>query len=39
LLFITSGLAALSRAVTQILDEQSNSMLAESTGERKQTSA
>jgi len=36
LLFITAGLAALSRAVTQILDEQSHSMLAESTGERKQ---
>jgi biopolymer transport protein ExbB len=39
LLFITSGLAALSRAVTQILDEQSQSLLAESVGERKQTSA
>jgi biopolymer transport protein ExbB len=39
LLFITAGLAALSRAVTQILDEQSHSMLAEDTGERKQASA
>jgi biopolymer transport protein ExbB len=39
LLFITSGLAALSRSVTQILDEQSQSLLAESVGERKQTSA
>ena len=39
LLFITAGLAALSRSVTQILDEQSHSMLADSTGERKQTSA
>jgi biopolymer transport protein ExbB len=39
LLFITAGLAALSRAVTQILDEQSHSMLAESTSERKQTSS
>jgi len=39
LLFITTGLAALSRAVTQILDEQSQSLLAESVGERKQTSA
>jgi len=38
LLFITAGLAALSRAVTQILDEQSHSMLADSTGERKQAS-
>jgi biopolymer transport protein ExbB len=38
LLFITAGLAALSRAVTQILDEQSHAMLAESTGERKQAS-
>ena len=35
LLFINSGLAALSKAVTQILDEQSHAMLAESTGERK----
>jgi biopolymer transport protein ExbB len=31
LLFINSGLAALSRAVTQILDEQSHAMLAAST--------
>jgi biopolymer transport protein ExbB len=38
LLFINSGLAALSRAVTQILDEQSHAMLAASTGERKQSS-
>jgi biopolymer transport protein ExbB len=38
LLFITAGLAALSRAVTQILDEQSHSTLADSTGERKQAS-
>jgi biopolymer transport protein ExbB len=38
LLFITTGLAALSRAVTQILDEQSQSQLAESVGQRKQTS-
>lgn len=38
LLFINSGLAALSRAVTQILDEQSHSMLADSTGDRKQAS-
>jgi biopolymer transport protein ExbB len=38
LLFINSGLAALSRAVTQILDEQSHSMLAANTaGERKQS--
>jgi biopolymer transport protein ExbB len=36
LLFINSGLAALSRAVTQILDEQSHAMLAKNTGERKQ---
>ena len=36
LLFLASGLAALSRAVTQILDEQSQSLLAESVGERKQ---
>ena len=35
LLFINSGLAALSKVVTQILDEQSHSMLAASTGERK----
>jgi biopolymer transport protein ExbB len=35
LLFINSGLSALSRSVTQILDEQSHSMLAESTGDRK----
>ncbi|HUL82187.1 MAG TPA: MotA/TolQ/ExbB proton channel family protein [Gammaproteobacteria bacterium] len=39
LLFITAGLAALSRSVTQILDEQSHSMLADSTSERKQTSS
>jgi biopolymer transport protein ExbB len=31
LLFINAGLAALSRGVTQILDEQSHSMLADST--------
>jgi biopolymer transport protein ExbB len=35
LLFINSGLAALSHAVTQILDEQSHSMLAENTGKNK----
>jgi len=35
LLFINSGLATLSRGVTQILDEQSHSLLAESSGERK----
>jgi len=35
LLFINSGLAALSKVVTQILDEQSHAMLAASTGERK----
>jgi biopolymer transport protein ExbB len=39
LLFITAGLAALSRGVTQILDEQSHSLLAENTGERKQASS
>ena len=38
LLFINTGLATLSRSVIQILDEQSNAMLAASTGERKQTS-
>jgi biopolymer transport protein ExbB len=38
LLFIVTGLAALSRAVTQILDERSQSLLAESVGERKQAS-
>jgi biopolymer transport protein ExbB len=37
LLFITAGLAALSRSVTQILDEQSQSLLAESVGERNQS--
>jgi biopolymer transport protein ExbB len=36
LLFINSGLAALSRSVTQILDEQSQSLLAGDVGERKQ---
>jgi len=35
LLFINAGLATLSRVVTQILDEQSHSMLAQSTGGRK----
>jgi biopolymer transport protein ExbB len=35
LLFINAGLAAMSRAVTQTLDEQSQSMLAESAGHRK----
>jgi biopolymer transport protein ExbB len=35
LLFINSGLATLSRGVTQILDEQSHSLLAESSGEKK----
>jgi biopolymer transport protein ExbB len=36
LLFINSGLVALSRGVTQILDEQSHALLADSTGgERK----
>jgi biopolymer transport protein ExbB len=39
LLFITAGLAALSRGVTQTLDEQSHSVLAENTGERKQASS
>ena len=39
LLFITSGLAALSRSVTQILDEQSQSLLAESVGESNKQSA
>jgi biopolymer transport protein ExbB len=34
LLFIGSGLAAMSRSVTQILDEQSQSLLAERVGER-----
>jgi biopolymer transport protein ExbB len=36
LLFINSGLAALSRGVTQILDEQSHVLLAETSGARKQ---
>jgi biopolymer transport protein ExbB len=36
LLFINAGLSALSRGVTQILDEQSQALLAESTGHRKQ---
>jgi biopolymer transport protein ExbB len=35
LLFINSGLATLSRAVTQILDEQSQSLLAERVGGSK----
>jgi biopolymer transport protein ExbB len=35
LLFINSGLAALSRGVTQILDEQSTALLAASSGARK----
>jgi biopolymer transport protein ExbB len=35
LLFINAGLVALSRSVTQILDEQSQALLAESSGERK----
>jgi biopolymer transport protein ExbB len=39
LLFINAGLVALSRSVTQILDEQSHAMLADSSGERKQASA
>ena len=38
LLFINTGLATLSRSVIQILDEQSNAMLAASTDERKQAS-
>jgi biopolymer transport protein ExbB len=36
LLFINSGLATLSRGVTQTLDEQSQSLLADSVGKRKQ---
>jgi biopolymer transport protein ExbB len=36
LLFINSGLAALSRSVTQVLDEQSQSLLAQSIGQQKQ---
>jgi biopolymer transport protein ExbB len=36
LLFINAGLASLSRGVTQILDEQSQSMLADNVGQRKQ---
>jgi biopolymer transport protein ExbB len=36
LLFINSGLAALSHGVTQTLDEQSQSLLADSVGKRKQ---
>jgi biopolymer transport protein ExbB len=36
LLFINSGLATLSRAVTQVLDEQSQALLAESIGQHKQ---
>jgi biopolymer transport protein ExbB len=35
LLFINSGLATLSRSVTQVLDEQSQSLLAESIGQHK----
>jgi biopolymer transport protein ExbB len=35
LLFINSGLAALSRSVTQVLDEQSQSLLAQSIGQHK----
>jgi biopolymer transport protein ExbB len=35
LLFINSGLAALSHGVTQILDEQSHSLLAENSSEGK----
>jgi biopolymer transport protein ExbB len=35
LLFIGSGLAAMSRSVTQILDEQSQSLLAERVGQRQ----
>ncbi len=35
LLFINSGLVALSRGVTQVLDEQSQSLLADSVGKRK----
>jgi biopolymer transport protein ExbB len=34
LLFINAGLATLSRTVTQILDEQSQAMLAQSARER-----
>ena len=37
LLFINTGLATLSRGVIQILDEQSNAMLAADTDERKQS--
>ena len=36
LVFINSGLAALSHGVTQTLDEQSQSLLADSVGKRKQ---
>lgn len=35
LLFVNAGLAALSRGVTQVLDEQSQSLLAANTGARK----
>jgi biopolymer transport protein ExbB len=35
LLFINAGLAAMSRTVTQILDEQSQSLLAANVDERK----
>jgi biopolymer transport protein ExbB len=34
LLFINAGLAALSRGVTQVLDEQSQALLAQSARER-----
>jgi len=34
LLFINAGLAAMSRSVTQILDEQSQTLLAQSARER-----
>jgi hypothetical protein len=36
LLFINAGLTALSRGVTQILDEQSQALLADSVGKNKQ---
>ena len=35
LLFINAGLTALSRGVTQILDEQSQALLADSVGKNK----
>ena len=39
LLFANALLNSLSRGIVQILDEQSQSLLAESAGERKQTAA